>query len=344
MSKTWGRVAKLREKPGTPEALASRIQHMLKAGPRTLRQVSTKLDRGVEQIEQAIAVLEARHVRVRLRDEELTLERTLPVGGQFRIDIQKLRGKTLLFGVVSDTHLGSQYARLDVLNAVYDRFREEGVRDVLHSGNIIEGFKKGINDHEVLPGCGSVEGQIAYLLKNYPQRKGIRTRFISTKCHEGWWTSSIGINIGALIQQRAEEAGRRDLEYLSFIEADITVPAPRGKTVIRLVHPGGGSPYAISYTPQKIVESYSGGTKPAILIVGHHHKKNFGLFREIYTVMAGCTQDQTSFMRIKRIEAHLGGWICRAQQAPDGHISEMSVTDLRYYDRKFYVREKYANW
>ena len=41
-----------------------------------------------------------------------------------------------------------------------------------------------------------------------------------------------------------------------------------------LFHPLDGSSYAVSYSGQKYMDSITGGDKPNILFVGHHHKSN----------------------------------------------------------------------
>jgi len=108
---------------------------------------------------------------------------------------------------------------------------------------------------------------------------------------------------------------------------------------MRVVHPGGGSAYAISYTDQKRVESYQGGEKPSIELVGHYHKYNVGYPREVTTVQAGCTCDQTLFMRKKRLQAMVGFLIVEIQQdKSDGHIDRVRHEFFPFFDRGFYER------
>lgn len=236
-------------------------------------------------------------------------------------------------GLISDNHLGSRYARLDVLNALYDYFEEQGITTVYNCGNWIEGDAR-FNKHDVV--VHGLEGQIRYFLDNYPAREGITTYFITGDDHEGWYTQREGIDVGAYMQMRAREAGRDDLVYLGHMEHDIIFEAPKGNTVIRLQHPGGGSAYAISYAPQKIVESLQGGEKPHILFIGHYHKASYDHIRGIHVVQAGCTQDQSPFMRKKRLAAHLGGWIVEWSADDVGAISRFVTEWIPFYNRDFY--------
>ena len=64
--------------------------------------------------------------------------------------------------------------------------------------------------------------------------------------------------------------------------------------------------YALSYRPQKLIESLTGGEKPNILICGHVHKALYLFERHVHCVSAACTQKQTKWMRGKKLAAHTG--------------------------------------
>ena len=64
--------------------------------------------------------------------------------------------------------------------------------------------------------------------------------------------------------------------------------------------------YALSYRVQKIIESLSGGEKPDIMICGHTHKYVKIFERNVHAISAGCLEAQTSWMRGKKIAAHVG--------------------------------------
>ena len=264
-------------------------------------------------------------------------------GGLLKIDPARISGEVYRFGAVADSHLGSKYARLDVLNSLYDLFASEGIRDVYHGGNLIDGECR-FNKFDLIPGASGLTAQCKVAARDYPKRKGITTHFIAGDDHEGWYAQREGLNIGQVMQDEFNRAGRRDLHYLGYLEADILLPAPKGETWIKVMHPGGGSAYAISYAPQKIVESFQGGEKPALLLLGHYHKADFCFPREVLCVQMGCTQDQTPFMRKQKLQAHVGGWLVKITQAPDGHISRIAPEFFRYYDKGFYQGEKYPRW
>jgi hypothetical protein len=236
--------------------------------------------------------------------------------------------------------LGSIHAREDVLKTAYEHFKKEGIDTVYHGGNMIDGFKMKINGYELKPEAGPhMDRQILYAVKHYPKIDGIKTKFITGDCHEGWWASSSGINIGMHMEDVFHRNGRKDLEYIGHMEADIHFEYKGTPgSYMRVIHPGSGTAYAVSYTTQKYMESLQGGEKPAVLLVGHYHKYNNSYPREVYDVQGGCLQDQTRFMRKKRIQAHVGYCIIELKQCSDGTLQSRRVQWEPFYDRGYYQR------
>ncbi len=146
-----------------------------------------------------------------------------------------------------------------------------------------------------------------------------------------------GIDFGRYLAFEAEARGRKDLHYLGYMEADVRLVAPNGaSSFMRILHPGGGSAYALSYRPQKIIESLQGGEKPAVLIVGHFHKMAQFMLRNVWTVLAGTTQDQSPFMRKLSIEAHVGFAVVSMQQDEKGAVRRLVCEHTGYYDRGYH--------
>jgi hypothetical protein len=239
------------------------------------------------------------------------------------------------FGIATDMHLASKYCRLDELHDFYRICREEGVTVVLNAGNWIDGEMR-FNKRDLV--ASGLDGQIKYLVENYPQVPGIQTWAISGDDHEGWYVNDCGVDIGAYAQMHMRLAGRTDWFDLGFMERDIELVHGKSmaSAMLRLVHPGGGSSYALSYTPQKIVESYDGGDKPAAIVIGHYHKMDAFNYRNCWIVQGGCFQDQTPFMRKKKIMAHVGGAITHFRQDEEtGALLTMGVEFYRYFAKTY---------
>jgi hypothetical protein len=245
------------------------------------------------------------------------------------------RGK-YKFGLYSDQHICSKYARLDVGEDLFDKFANDGVKTVLNAGNWIDGEAR-FNKHDLL--VHGVDNQCTELAKVYPKRKGITTYAVAGDDHEGWYSQNLGIDIGAHAETIMRRNGRKDWFHVGYMEAFLTLKhRESGKTCkILLMHPGGGSAYAISYQPQKIVESFSGGEKPAAVLIGHYHKMSYQYTRNTHTIQCGCGEDQTPFMRKKRLEAHVGGLIADFTQDPrTGALVGCKTEFFNYFVKGFY--------
>lgn len=243
---------------------------------------------------------------------------------------------SFVFGATSDNHLGSKYERLDVLNDLYDEFAKAGVDRVYNAGNWIDGEAR-FNKYDLK--IHGMDAQCRYLAANYPQRKGITTYAVAGDDHEGWYAQREGVNIGKYAERVMREAGRDDWHDLGYMEAAIKlVNANTGKfSIMAVVHPGGGSAYALSYSIQKIIESLDGGEKPAVGLYGHYHKLWAGNIRNVWCLQTGCTEDQTTFMRKKKLEAHVGGTIVTLRQDPEsGAITGFLPEMRRYFNKGFY--------
>ena len=251
------------------------------------------------------------------------------------LELDRLFGTSYSFGLVSDTHLNNENERLDVLEAAYDEFARQGIKDVFHAGNIIDGEFK-FNKYEIKN--WGIHNQAQYVADTYPQRAGIVTQFITGTCHEGWYQDSSGLKVGWYIQKVCEDNGRTDMIHIGHIERDIILKQKMGETKIRIMHPGGGCAYAQSYPGQKMVESFQGGEKPHMLILGHYHKFNVNYAREITTIMAGCLQNQTGFMRKLQLAAHVGFCIVTIGSRMDGTIGRSNVTWYPFYDRNYHTK------
>jgi predicted phosphodiesterase/biotin operon repressor len=302
---------------------------------KSVLELSNELDRSPSSIQDALRELAEQGYNIEVDSAQgLELSSTIPKAPIVKISTREYFGDDWIrFGLIADTHLVSKYERLDVLHALYDIFEREGIRTVYHAGNWIDGEAR-FNKYDLH--CIGLENQVKYFLANYPRRKDITTHILSGDDHEGWYVQREQINVGQVMQARARESGRNDLFDLGYMERDISFRAKRGQNTIRVIHAGGGSTYAISYTSQKYVESLQGGEKPSLVLVGHFHKFDFSYPREVNVIQGGCTQDQTPFMRKKRIQAMVGGCTVEIKQTSNGVFARTKVEWLPFYDKRFY--------
>jgi len=316
--------------------LVDQVAKYIKNNKRSLREIADQFDTAPNKIILAIGELEKRNIIVdNFMDGGFQLARSIaPVDSVKRIDLTKYKEIEYPFGVVADTHLGSKYERLDVLNALYDRFQQYGVETVFHGGNWIDGESR-FNKYDIY--VYGVEAQLNNFIRKYPQREGIETKFISGDDHEGWYVQREHLDIGRTMVDRARAAGRDDLIDLGYMERDIEFKQDGGSSIIRVIHAGGGSAYAVSYTSQKYAESLQGGEKPSIVLVGHFHKFDWSYPREVQILQPGAVQDQTPFMRKRKIQAMVGGCVVWVKQNELGIFTSVKVEWIPFFDKKFYA-------
>jgi len=221
-------------------------------------------------------------------------------------------GNRYRYGLVSDTHFGSLWERPDLLQKAYGIMQREGIKDVYHAGDMLEGsgMRKG-HEHEVV--LVGLDKQVAHCHEKYPEVKGMKTYFI-VGSHDLSFFKDSGAHPGPRI------ADRDDLIQIGQ-GSYACIPIKVGKTILRLAveHPRKGTSYALSYQPQKHIDAISGGQKPHLLHIGHYHKAELlPCYRNIITLQAGCFQSQTDWMREGGLAAHLGFWMCEVRATKVG--------------------------
>ena len=321
-----------------PAALGDAVMAALRARPKTLDELAAALGCSKGQALDAVEAARARGGNLHLFGDKWSLERAPApsrAGGRVHEYPSRPDG-TYCFGFTSDNHLGSKYERLDALGALYDRFAARGVDRVYNAGNWIDG-EAPFNRHDLK--VHGWDAQLLYLAEHYPRRPGIVTHAVAGDDHEGWTAQREGVDPGRAAERVMRDCGRDDWIDLGYMEAFVPLVHARSgaKTMMLVAHPGGGSAYAVSYTVQKMVESYDGGEKPAVLLAGHYHKLSYNMIRNVHAIQTGCTQDQTPFMRKKRIFAHVGGGICDLEQDPrTGAIVACKVEFFPFFVRGYY--------
>jgi predicted phosphodiesterase len=265
--------------------------------------------------------------------EKLFQEQILDLLEKKVIPIHHYHGEIVKFGVISDTHMGSIYEHEDVLHLAYKVFKEEGITTVYHAGDMCEGENMHPGqDYEIY--AHGADDQIQACVNRYPKFQGITTYFIEGS-HDLSFYKRAGTDIGPRITEK-----RPDLVCLGREEIDVAIQTKRGKIIMRLLHPGKGSAYALSYHPQKYIESLSGGQKPNILLIGHYHKAEFlPCYRNIFTLQAGCIQAQTSFMKRLNLAAHVGFWTVEFRVDKDNSVMRFKPEFFAHYEGRILHKE-----
>lgn len=239
--------------------------------------------------------------------------------------------KVIKFAIVSDTHFGSKYMQNTYLHDFYDLCERENITSVYHAGDITDGLKMRPG-HEYELYDSSADGQREDVVKNYPCRPGIITYFI-TGNHDASLYKHVGYDIGAAIAK-----DRSDMIYLG---KDYAVVNLTPNCTMELRHPWDGITQALSHKVQKMVEAMESDAKPDILVVGNYHKQGYFLYRNVHSMLAGCFQSQTPFLRGKGISVTMGGWIVTAHVDENGTIQRFQPEFIPY---KYSIKDDYKNF
>ena len=187
--------------------------------------------------------------------------------------------------LISDTHLGSKYDRLDILRYLYDKADADGVNYILHSGDVTEGLSSRPQQIHDLKEA-SYTGQRDYVIEKYP-KSNIPTYMIAGN-HDLWWIKQCGADI---VQDICNN--RDDLHYLGSDCEDLKI----GKLKLRIRHGAGGNAYARSYRIQKYLDSIPAEELPHILQTGHIHQAFYMKQGKTHCFQTSCLQDLTPYER-----------------------------------------------
>lgn len=296
----------------------------------TLQELSDKLKLSTRVILAMLDDLKDEGYCIMNNDDKITIL-TQPISQENRHEEAWNGNKIIRFGLCGDNQSSSKWTQWTHLHNFYDILEAKGIETVYHTGDIDEGeemrvghkyecYKQGADDH------------VDEIVQNYPCRNNMVTKFI-TGNHDHSMIKRCGLDIGNQIASR-----RKDMLYLGQSGAIVNITP---NCTLELRHPIDGTSYAISYKIQKMVDAMSGGEKPNILAVGHYHKMEQLLYRNVHCIQTGCFQAQTNWERGKGIAVVVGGWICEVEVNEEGEIKSFGAKFIPYYKS---IKDDYLNW
>lgn len=207
--------------------------------------------------------------------------------------------------LLSDTHYGNKSERKDVVNYLYDKASSDGVKHVLHSGDLTDGYYPNRPQQIYELKYHGYDEQLENIVDNYPVFEN--TYFI-TGNHDFTHIRNGGGDIGKAIAAR-----RDDMIYLGQDSGDITI----GKLKIHLHHGGGGRAYARGYKLQRYVETLS--EKKHIVAQGHYHNSLYMNYMNMHCFQVGALMDETPFSRQMGFKNELSAWFVTVYLDDKGH-------------------------
>lgn len=199
--------------------------------------------------------------------------------------------------VISDTHIGYNKFHEELFMEAVNRSKDCDV--VLHPGDHVEGMS-GRDGHiyelsEVGYQAQLNKARELYSLFDKPMY-GIDGN------HDQW--AKIKGNAGLIVGEELDLTVK-NYTHLGEWEGDFVV----NNLIIKLFHANDGSAYANSYKGQKLVESFTGGEKPHVVLSGHYHKALYQFTRNVHQYECGTICGQSVYMRGKKLAAHMGFWV-----------------------------------
>jgi hypothetical protein len=206
------------------------------------------------------------------------------------------------FGVFSDAHIGHSCYRPDALRKMIADGKRFGIEFWVNPGDTIEGMS-GREGHIYELDRIGYSAQLDLFVSEFKNFRNTVYSIEAQNSHSGWFKSkgNTGLNIGEELERRSHH-----YKFIGYDEQDLVMA---NGLKIRLVHPGGGTAYALSYKLQKYVNAISGGNKPNVLFSGHYHKAIYLFYRNIHCFEAGTICDQTPFMKKIGTPAMVGYWL-----------------------------------
>lgn len=240
-----------------------------------------------------------------------------------------MKTKKFKFAVVSDTHIGCDTSRLDLLHNFYKKAKKRGSNIVIHAGDISDGtmIYRG-QEHALID--NTQQKQAKRIIEEYPDK--LETYYI-TGNHD---LKNKEIDIASVISNGMDIDdmgelkhldGRKDMHYLGRYLSRMRLP---GDIDVDIVHPWGGGAYARSYPAQKYLRNINKKMIPDILIMGHNHSADYLRPQGVHVIMAGSFQDVNDYAVRKGIQLDLGGWLIEYQIIKDGEIWHMKPEFVEY--------------
>lgn len=218
----------------------------------------------------------------------------------------------ICYGVISDTHIGHKCYDSKLMDRAALEFKKRKVDFIIHGGDILEGHYESKRAGSVfeLEHIGGDE-QVKRAIKELKKIDTKTPIYAVVGNHEhNTFGKMSGFDIGERLAENLPNFTNLGTQH-GYVDL------PFGKQ-IQIIHPDGGTAYALSYKVQKIAESLESGKKPNILHVGHFHKAEYLFYRNIHIIQNGCFESQTPFMKNNHISAHKGFWIVTADISKNG--------------------------
>ena len=206
----------------------------------------------------------------------------------------------LKIGVISDLRFGSKKEQIALLNDMYKKFAEDGVKYVIVAGNLLEGKYNSKEEREFGNSliCNDAYGQADHLVDFFPKVEGIQTLFITGDTDHSWGKD---LNVGEYIA-----SCRKDMKYLG--PKSCTIKFNNATFRVENLKKTGES-YTIAYPPQKYSRSMASYEDyDTILLGGTLTAQDFPVIRDTRIFTIPSVVDRTPKMKASSQQNMMGSY------------------------------------
>ena len=226
--------------------------------------------------------------------------------------------------LVSDSRMGSIFSQPSILNELYLLAEQEGIKHVIHLGNLTEGLYKMSNKMFDSLFVTDTYSQARYVIDNYPYIEGIKTYFI-TGSKDQTHLKEKKINIGKKIS-----SGRTDMIYLGNGRCTLYID----NIEMLLLNSNQRKTYTQSYRAQKLIDALRSEDKPNFLIYGGLLQCEQYPYRDVEVLSIPSTCASTWEMEEKAFSNTIGGVILELEIDKKGNLKNFKPQQSIYYVTK----------
>ena len=234
--------------------------------------------------------------------------------------------------LISDTRFGSIYQQTTILNDMYLKAKEMGVKYVFLTGDVVEGIYRGAKSiYNTTLHKDGYDDQADYVAACFPRIQGITTYFVTGEHDLSFLKGTDKVDIGKLIASK-----RDDMIYLgpkrkkvSFVTGD----RRSGSISFYLQHSSGNVPYTISYKPQQKISSLRNEDKTDILVTSHFAACDSFLRRGVRSYQVPTVTATTDEMKDANTPVYntIGAWVVSLVRDKKGSLKRTSQMYIPYY-------------
>lgn len=213
--------------------------------------------------------------------------------------------------VISDTHIGHQKSELKFLQEVVRYAYDNGVRKVLHVGDLVEGNYMSIRPASIkeLKAIG-FDDQLELADKTLPKLDGLHYYMISGNHDFTHMRNTFADPVKTLALMRD------DVTYLGHNYGKVWL----GKTDIALVHPTDGIGQNYGLKLHKYFERAGEDKQARIILMGHYHKHTHLHYRGRDGFIVPSMVSQSKFMKDNNLASVVGAFILHLKTNSKGEL------------------------